>query len=82
MSFVAVWWAVNPQNGDAHTLIEEVAGEASSGYAPIVNSYGMVGDRSISDGKQVFDPHSFIGVQGPLRSGITGTTRGVSTVSI
>ena len=49
----ACWWTVDPQNGDTQTLIEEVAGEASSGYAPIVNSYGMVGDRSISDGKQV-----------------------------
>ncbi len=47
------WWTVDPQTGDAQTLIEEVAGEASSGYAPIVNSYGMIGDRSISDGKQV-----------------------------
>ena len=44
---------IDPRNGDARTLIEEVAGEESSGFAPIVNSYGMVGDRTISDGKQV-----------------------------
>ena len=44
---------IDPRNGDARTLIEEVAGQESSGFAPIVNSYGMVGDRTISDGKQV-----------------------------
>ena len=41
---------IDPQSGETRTLIEEVAGEASSGNAPIVNSYGMVGDRQISDG--------------------------------
>jgi hypothetical protein len=28
---------IDPQSGETRTLIEEVAGEASSGNAPIVN---------------------------------------------